>query len=417
MSKQNRNDCRMHGRLKHGGSFHNWIVFTGADGHVVTFDLAKGEHAFGDAVEPLHTGVRYNYELLSDKNGNDGNDWSFCTFRQRIIDDGRTLECEDCWENEPNDYQDLVVYLDPGYGTWVITGNNTGYVDIPDVCPDGGSPPLPPPTVDPIPPGANDGKGNCGWDGCVPTGTVMGGGDFKDTMELVGSDGHKVTYTRINNLEETPIGSSIPGLHPGIVYEYTLKSDCGVSNDGQVNADCEIDHRISMDGRRLEMEDMMLEGTQNYTDLILTLDEGVGTFAKSSETRGTLTMADTCAADEAEGEGEGEEDPNISCSTSTILSTGYTDPEFFTHAFDPGMIRSVKVINPHDPNGRFLRITIDPHVCDIDSIIDTLCLCTSYDAYGDPIVEFGETTVTKVDDYTIDVVIVGWIIETHGYVG
>ena len=263
-------------------------------------------------------------------------------------------------------------------------------------------------------PGAASGNGFCGGvDGCVPTGTVMGGGDFKDTMELVGSDGHKVTYTRINLLEETPIGSSIPGLHPGIVYEYTLKSDCGVSNDGNVNGDCGIDHRISMGGRRMEMEDMMLEGNPNYTDLILTLDEGVGTFTKSSATTGTLTMADTCAGDE----GEGEADPNITCTTSTILTTGYTNPTFFTHTFDPGIIRSVKVINPHDPNGRFLRITIDPHVCDVDTIIETFCLCTSYDAFGDTIVEFGEMTVTKVDDYTIDVVITGQIIETQGYEG
>ena len=139
------------------------------------------------------------------------------------------------------------------------------------------------------------------------------------------------------------------------------------------------------------------------------------TLTLSSATTGTLTMADTCAGDE--GEGEGEADPNISCSTSTILSTGYTDPEFFTHVFDPGIIRSVKVINPHDPNGRFLRITIDPHVCDVDTIIETFCLCTSYDAFGDTIVEFGEMTVTKVDDYTIDVVITGQIIETQGYEG
>ena len=113
----------------------------------------------------------------------------------------------------------------------------------------------------------------------------------------------------------------------------------------------------------------------------------------------------------------GPTDPDLVCETSSILTTGYTNPTFFTHAFDPGMVRSVVVINPHDPNGRFLRITIDPHVCDIDSIIDTLCLCTGYDAFGDPIVELGEITATKVDDYTIDVVIKGKMIETHGYEG
>ena len=116
-------------------------------------------------------------------------------------------------------------------------------------------------------------------------------------------------------------------------------------------------------------------------------------------------------------EPSGPIDPDMVCETGTILTTGYTDPTFFTHAFDPGMVRSVVVINPHDPNGRFLRITFDPHVCDVDEIAASLCLCTSQDANGDPIVEFGETTVTKVDDYTIDVVIKGKIIETHGYVG
>ena len=113
-------------------------------------------------------------------------------------------------------------------------------------------------------------------------------------MELVGDDGHKVTYTRKNVLEETPIGGSIPGLHLGVKYQYTLKSDCGLAANGQLNSDCEIDHRISLSGRRLEMEDMMLEGTQDFNDLILTLDPGFGTFAKTGPTTGTLTIPDEC---------------------------------------------------------------------------------------------------------------------------
>lgn len=281
MSKQTRDECRLHGWLQHGGEFHNWIEFRGEDGHNVSFNLPKGWYTFGDHVEPLHTGVKYNYELLSDFTGAGGSVEKGCSFRQRLADDGRTLECEDCFENEPNDYQDLIVSLDPGYGVWVITGNNTGYVDIPDVCGEPEPPPepepLPPPTIDSIPPGANGGKGNCS-----PSGPI---------------------------------------------------------------------------------------------------------------------------------------DPDMVCETGTILTTGYTDPTFFTHAFDPGMVRSVVVINPHDPNGRFLRITFDPHVCDVDEIAASLCLCTSQDANGDPIVEFGAVTVTKVDDYTIDVVIKGKIIETHGYKG
>ena len=108
-------------------------------------------------------------------------------------------------------------------------------------------------------------------------------------------------------------------------------------------------------------------------------------------------------------------DPDMTCKTGTILTTGYTDPTFYTHAFDPGMVRSVQVIHPYDPDERFMRIVFDPHVCDVDEIIESACLCTSYTADGDPILEFGEVTVTRVDDYTVDVVIKGTIIETNGY--
>ena len=79
------------------------------------------------------------------------------------------------------------------------------------------------------------------------------------------------------------------------------------------------------------------------------------------------------------------------------------------------MVKSVKVINPYDPEGKVLRIVFDPHVCDMDEIIASLCMCTSETAEGDPIIEFKSITATKVDDYTIDVVFRAMIIETHGY--
>ena len=131
-------------------------------------------------------------------------------------------------------------------------------------------------------------------DDCTPRGEVCGAGDFYDTIVLVGDDGHRVEYARGKDPTCHPIGNGIPALHAGVRYTYTLTTDCGVSNDGLVNGDCGIDHRISMGGRRLEMEDMMGNPAQNYTDLILTLDEGFGTFNRQSSTTGILTIPNDC---------------------------------------------------------------------------------------------------------------------------
>lgn len=138
---QPRDDCRLRGYIVHGGTFTNWIVFTGNDGHVVdTGHLKKGTWHFGDNIEPLHTGVDYHYKLHSNcipDGSSEPHKW--CGWGQRVTNDGRSLMCEDAvlGDKPANEsYDDLQVHLDPGYGTWRPDGerSDTGWIQIPDVC-------------------------------------------------------------------------------------------------------------------------------------------------------------------------------------------------------------------------------------------------------------------------------------------
>lgn len=156
-----RDPCQLQGFLQHGGVFTNYIEFYGADGHVVHFNLPKGGYHFGPDVEPLRGGQRYEYKLFSDCKSSDGSISSECGWDQRTEDDGRTLACEDEIGNPGSiNYRDLLVTLDPGYGTWNITGPDTGYIDVPELC---GEPE--PPNYKKCPPGtkpSEDGE-TCQW--------------------------------------------------------------------------------------------------------------------------------------------------------------------------------------------------------------------------------------------------------------
>lgn len=437
MSKQNRDDCQLSGSVQHGGDFHNWIVFEGEDGHNVTYDLPKGKYQIGPDIEPLHTNTKYNYKLHSDCTKPDGDIADSCGWDQRLEDGGRTLACEDNIGGKPDsiDYRDLVITLDEGFGLWVPTSADSGYIDIPDKCGEPEAPPPPPPpTVGPIPPAANGGNGNCGGPGdfqcgATPEGCTainvqsrmiskgvwthdLGGASEIVSMEVINKDdeqNHRIIVEFASCLPSISENSCITG---DLTALGAFQLENGIPDDDYGDI-------IKV----LKIDVTQLNDTTYEFFFYGTIQQEPGTDGSESGINDkSFVPADwtfyCCEGAEGEGGvGGGAEDPNVSCSTSTILTTGYTDPEFFTHVFDPGIIRSVKVINPHDPNGRFLRITINPHVCDMDSIIETFCLCTSYDAFGDPIVEFGEITVTKVDDYTIDVVIKGKIIETQGNEG
>lgn len=165
---QTRDDCQLSGRVQHGGTFHNWIVFVGADGHNVTYDLPKGTYEMGPDIEPLHTNTRYTYTLHSDCTDPDSGDVKpSCGWDQRLEDDGRTLACEDNinGSDESIDYRDLVIYLDEGFGLWVPTSADSGYIDIPDKCGEPEPPPPPSECTGECPPGSQciPAENRCEW--------------------------------------------------------------------------------------------------------------------------------------------------------------------------------------------------------------------------------------------------------------
>ena len=258
-------DCQLKGKIQHGGEFHNWIVFTGSDGHVVTYDLPKGLYEFQTEVEPLHTDTRYEYKLFSDHTWLDGTYEPDCTWAQRVEDGGRTLRCEDYDGDSPDaDFQDLVIFLQPGYGTWNVTGDDTGWIQIPVVC---GEPEPPAPIDPPVgnkPPAANNNQGNC------PPGGP--------------SDGSK-------------------------------------------------------------------------------------------------------------------------CGSTTVLSrwTGY-----YTHSWDRSKIRSVSVVGGDEPR---LRVEFNPHMCDMDTLAASVCLCTSTTAAGNPITAFKGVTVDRPSTYVLDITVRGDVLQ------
>jgi len=270
------------------------------------------------------------------------------------------------------------------------------------------------------------------------------GGDTFDVQQPDASCTNWIKFTSTVDGQEFEYESKATGVYQmnfegaSELFNVTFRSTC-------VNFDEEAKTRIEEGGKLLRLED---QDDNDFTDLIIRCAEGVfegeyNKFVKTLTYRagagadcqegfecidGVCTASappppiyvDPPVADPPEGANgnkgtcpPGGPSGGSGCGTTTVLSrwTGY-----YTHSWDRSKIRSVSVMGSA-PDGHYLRVEFNPHMCDMDTLESSACLCTSTTAYGNPITEFTSVSVVRSGEYVLDVTVRGKVAEVKGQNG
>ena len=263
------------------------------------------------------------------------------------------------------------------------------------------------------------------------------GGDTFNVIQPDAKCTNWIKFTSSGTGEEFEYESKATGIYEmnfkeaNTVFNVSFRSTCE-------NFDEDADVKLEDGGKTLYLED---EDDADYSDLIISVTEGIFNGEYNQHTK-TLTYTSGSAVDCGEGaecvdgicnkaepiyvdppvadppEGAngnkgtcppGGPSGGSGCGTTTVLSrwTG-----FYTHSWDRSKIRSVSVMGAA-PDNHYLRVEFNPHMCDMDTLESSACLCTSTTAHGNPITEFLSVNVVRSSEYVLDITVRGKVAEVN----